>query len=393
MSTTYQGRIPTTVIYIAIVLRMAAWLDANPSNRESCITLTLAFGLLLIIEPWLTRSHTWFPYAYLVIQTGIAMALIFITSQDFIPALFLPLSFQAVQFFKRKLGFLWIGLFTIATIVPLMVGWNWQIMGLVMVLLTSGGYILMGLFADLTQQAESKRLENQRLYGELQKAYRQLQDDAVQAEELVAAQERHHMARELHDSVTQTLFSMNLTVQAARMIGDKDPSRVAGQLERLQSLAKSAAAEIQVLSSQLRSRSISEIGLTSALELLAAERSTRDGLEIKTEINGDKNLAEPVALGLYRIVQESLNNIAKHAGNCTAILRLNLDSQPAYLEVVDNGCGFDIAKIQRSMNHVGLPGMAERARELGWKLSVNSQPGHGTCVRVEENEYVLISQL
>ena len=231
------------------------------------------------------------------------------------------------------------------------------------------------------------------MFGELQTAYRQLQDYAAQSEELVAAQERHHMARELHDSVTQTLFSMNLAVQAARLVEAKDPSRVVEHLDRLQELARSAAGEIQVLSSQLRPRSISEIGLTSALELLVSERKSRDGLQIKMEVTGERDLPEPVALGLYRIAQESLNNIIKHAGSCTAVLRLNLESVPAYLEIEDDGCGFEIGKISHSMEHIGLPGMAERARELGWMLSVKSQPAQGTCVRVEENEHVPLAQL
>ncbi len=382
-----MSRLPTYIIYLAVLVRMASWYEENPPPQAAVIVLLLAFGLVLIAEPWLTHLGPWFPYAYLVLQTAIVMALLFINKQDFLPSLFMPLSFQAVQFFKRRLGFLWIGLYVLATAIPLMVGWGWQVAGLVMIVFLGGLCFMMGYYADMIRSSEDKRRENQRLLDELQKAYLQLQETAAQSEELVAAQERHRLARELHDSVTQTLFSMNLTVQAARLAVEKDTSRLPEHLDRLQNLARGAAGEIQVLSSQLRPRSISEIGLPSALELLAAERRARDGLEIKMEVSGEKDLPEPVALGLYRIAQESLNNIAKHAGTCSAVIRLNLDSIPASLEVEDNGSGFEPGAVARGMNHIGLPGMSERARELGWKLSVSSQPGRGTCVHVEENEY------
>jgi signal transduction histidine kinase len=388
-----MNKLPAYVIYLAVMVRMAAWFEKNPPPQTAVIVLMLAFGIVLLVEPRITRLAPRFPYGYLVIQTAIVAALLFINKQDFLPSLFLSLSFQAVQFFKRRLGFLWIGLFTIATASPLMIGWNWQVAGLVMVLFFSFLYFMMGTYADLTLSAQAKSQENQIMLGELQKAYRQLQEYAAQAEELVAAQERHRLARELHDSVTQTLFSMNLTVQAARMAEEKGPARVIEHLERLQKLAQGAAGEIQVLSSRLRPRSISEIGLTSALELLVNERAARDGLEIKLEVKGERDLPEPIAVGLYRIAQESLNNISKHAGTCQAVLRLDFETVPAHLEVEDNGRGFDLGKISQSMGHIGLAGMAERARELDWKLTVDSQPGRGTRIRVEENEHVPQAQL
>jgi signal transduction histidine kinase len=95
-----------------------------------------------------------------------------------------------------------------------------------------------------------------------------------------------------------------------------------------------------------------------------------------------------VTAGLYRIVQEALNNVARHSGSCEARVRLDLDSRPAYLEVQDWGAGFEPDTISRSANHIGLHSMAERAGELGWMLKIDSQPGRGTRIRVEEGEIV-----
>jgi len=102
------------------------------------------------------------------------------------------------------------------------------------------------------------------------------------------------------------------------------------------------------------------------------------------EVNGELALAEAVAAGLYRIAQEALTNVAKHAGTQQATVRLDLTPANSFLEIEDHGLGFDRQLALAQRGHLGLAGMAERARELGWKLSIESQPGRGTRVRVEE---------
>jgi signal transduction histidine kinase len=379
----------TYLIYAAVVVRAAAWFEDNFPVQGVVFVLLAFFGLLLVSEPLFTRRLPWYPYLYLLLQSGLTLALLFLVpGMDFLPALFLPLSFQAVMFFKRRWGFVWIGAFTLAMAWPLLLGWNWQLPGLASVLINGGASFLVGGIAHMIQRTDQARRENQRLLQELETAYRQLQEYAAQVEELAAAQERSRLARELHDSVTQTLFSMNLTVQGAQVLAGKGPDRVAEQLDRLQELARSAAGEIQVLVGQLRPRLVAEDGLVAALRQLAAERERRDGLKIRLEITGgtgEKDLSGAAVQGLYRIAQEALNNVAKHAGTCEAVLRLNLESRPRYLEVEDYGSGFELHRPARSLDHIGLPGMADRARELGWAFQIDSQPGRGTRIRAEEN--------
>jgi signal transduction histidine kinase len=205
-------------------------------------------------------------------------------------------------------------------------------------------------------------------------------------EDLGVAQERNRLARDLHDSVTQTVFSMNLTAQAARLLLEKDPGRVEEQLARLQELDQSAMGEIQVLLAELKPRAVLEGGLAAALARLAAERQQRDGLRVRLETAAPRDLPERVALGLYRIAQEALNNAVKHSGAVEVILRLNLEARPAYLEVEDCGSGFELdaaSAAAQQKGHIGLAGMVERAREIGWQLEIASRPGSGTRVRVE----------
>lgn len=371
------------LIYGGVLLRTVLWYYQGEAPGQ-VLVLLVVYGLGLATEPLLKRRRPWSAIIYLVWQSALTLVLLLIPPYlDFLPALFVPLSLQAVLWFGGRAGFLWIGAFIVAVAGPLMISWLWQLTGLAMVLLYGCAFSLAGGYGYLIRQADSARRQNQRLLGELQVAHRQLQDYAAQLEEFGAAQERSRLAQELHDSVTQTIFSMNLTVQAARMLVDKNPGGVAGQLDRLQELAHSAAGEIRVLVNQLRPRSIADEGLAAALRRLAAERQARDGLQVCLEVSGQKELPEPVTLGLYRIAQEALNNVARHAGTAEVAVRLQLDSCPAYLEVEDHGAGFVPGQVT-SQGHFGLAGMAERARELGWRWQLDAQPGRGTRIRVEE---------
>jgi signal transduction histidine kinase len=178
---------------------------------------------------------------------------------------------------------------------------------------------------------------------------------------------------------------MNLTVQSARLLLGRDPDRAAGQLERLEELAAGAMGEIQALVSQLHPRSLAKEGLPAALRRLAAERQARDGLQVTLHVDGERALPEAVAAGLFRIAQEALANVVKHSGTLEATIRLNLADGASFLEVDDSGLGFDPQIALDQHGHLGLAGMEERAREIGWSLSIESQPGCGTRIRVEEN--------
>ncbi len=217
--------------------------------------------------------------------------------------------------------------------------------------------------------------------AELGAAHRRLRGYVAQTEEMAAEGERGRLARELHDSVTQTVFSMNLTAQGAALLFAREPSRVAGQLERLEELAAGAMTEIQALVAHLDRRPAAA-DLPAALRRLAAERPAQDGLQVSLEINGEGTLPTPVAIGLYAITLEALNNVARHAGTGRAAVRLALEGA-AHLEICDDGPGFDPAALAEP-GHLGLAGMADRAREIGWDLAIDSGHGRGTRISVAE---------
>jgi signal transduction histidine kinase len=196
-------------------------------------------------------------------------------------------------------------------------------------------------------------------------------------------EERSRLARDLHDSISQQLFSMTLTAQAARVQLEKNPTRTAAQLERLQETAAAALAEMRALIFQLRPPGLSEQGLVAALQQHVAALSRREGLTMNLVISGDERYARGVEQAIYRIVQEALNNVVKHAGACFVTVALDVGAEAITLRVVDDGAGFDLNVIEAtSGRHLGLISMRERAAELGGELELHSSPGSGTEVVV-----------
>jgi signal transduction histidine kinase len=107
-------------------------------------------------------------------------------------------------------------------------------------------------------------------------------------------------------------------------------------------------------------------------------------LQIALEVHGDSPLSEAEVVGLYAIAHEALVNVSKHSGTNEAIVRLNLSDDHSCLEIQDHGLGFDPQAASGQPGHLGLAGMSERAREIGWSLSVESQPHQGTCILVTQ---------
>jgi len=380
------------LIIAAVVLRGAMIFSDTPQFGVVLVFFG-AYCLLLFAKTWtihqrpnLFQART-SQLTYLFLQSVLVIWLLSISNyEDFFSLLFVPPSLDAVSFFGRRLGFISIAIFSFAITGVLLFSNEGQLFGLAMGGLYSGICFLFGGYAHQVQKAEAARAQNQRMYNELQTAHRQLQSYADQVANLAVEQERNRLAHDLHDSVTQTVFSMNLAAQSACLLLDKEPSRASGQLLRLEELSENALREIQSLVSQLKPRSIVEEGLQTALRRLANERGARDGLQVSLEIHGEKTLSESEMLGLYSIAHEALINVAKHSGLRQATIRLNLDAATSCLEIEDRGYGFDPQAVQNQRGHFGLAGMSEQAQEIGWSLSVESEKDWGTRILVTQNQ-------
>jgi signal transduction histidine kinase len=202
---------------------------------------------------------------------------------------------------------------------------------------------------------------------------------------LAAAHERNRLARELHDSVSQALFSMTLHARAAQLAMDRDDLDTTTALGRsvaqLVDLTRGALAEMRAMIFELRPAALAEEGLVSALRKQAAALSARESVRIT--IRGPErrlHLAEGVEEHLYRIATEALHNVAKHARAAAADVTITEHEDHLQLTVSDDGIGFDL-NIHRA-GHLGVSTMTQRADTVGATLSMTSTPGVGTTVGV-----------
>jgi PAS domain S-box-containing protein len=202
-----------------------------------------------------------------------------------------------------------------------------------------------------------------------------------QAADLASSQERAHLARELHDSVTQALFSMTLTTRTLELLMDRDATKAKAQLAVLRELQKDALAEMRSLIFELRPGSLEQDGLIHALRTHAAAVEGRVGLPIVLDAEDfDERLPIEVEDACYRIAQEALHNVVKHAAARHVRIELGRVDHGIRLVVEDDGHGFDPQRVPGG--HLGLAGMRARAERLGGRLAVTSVAGRGTRIEV-----------
>ncbi|MEJ7803653.1 MAG: histidine kinase, partial [Candidatus Limnocylindria bacterium] len=212
--------------------------------------------------------------------------------------------------------------------------------------------------------------ERERLEGDLRS----------HAAELAASQERAHLARELHDSVTQALFSMGLTLRTLELLLETNPEAAQGKVEELRELQRDALAEMRALIFELRPSSLESDGLVQALRTHATAVQRRTGLTIVVDAEVIDRLPLPTEEALYRIGQEALHNVVKHANASNAALRIVTDGERVRLSVTDDGIGFAPDQVPRG--HLGLIGMRQRADLVGGELRVESKAG-GTLIEAD----------
>ncbi len=330
------------------------------------------------------RWPRYFP-VYLALQTGLVAVLLALPGRrDYFAPLFAVLGMQAMQRLNPKPGALWIGLFT-PLMVLLLIKTYGASQAIALAVIFTALNIFVASYALATRRAQAASAQNQALALELQEANRQLQAYSKQLEQLAVTRERHRLARELHDSVTQTIFSMTLTTQSALLLlaARRDPRQASAQLDRLHQLSQSALAEMRVLISELRPDKVAEGGLVAALRRHLADRRLPESLAVSLEVEGDQTLNLAEEQGLFRIAQEALNNIVKHAQASQTHIRLHLVEPSWWMEIEDQGQGFDLERA-RDSGRVGLISMGERAAEIGWNLRIITAPGAGTRIRVEK---------
>jgi signal transduction histidine kinase len=214
-----------------------------------------------------------------------------------------------------------------------------------------------------------------------------IENARLQEQEMAAAasEERTRLARDLHDAVTQTIYSAALIVEVLPVVWERDAQAGQRNLAKLRQLVRGALGEMRTLLFELRPSALAAADLKTLLEHLGDALTGRTRIQFEKRFSCEADPPSEVKIALYRIAQEAFNNIAKHSQAARAEVELRSTPGQVILTIKDNGIGFDPATL--TADKLGLRIMHERAKELGAKLHVRSQPGEGTQVNVEWSGY------
>jgi PAS domain S-box-containing protein len=207
------------------------------------------------------------------------------------------------------------------------------------------------------------------------------ESEAQQLKEKTAEEERIRLARDLHDAVSQTLFSTSLIAEVLPRLWERNKEEGLQKLEEVRQLTRGALAEMRTLLFELRPAALADAELSDLLRQLSESIIGRARVPITLEVEGDCLVPTDVKIALYRIAQEALNNIAKHSGASRAQIALHCQPHQVSMNIIDNGHGFDINQV--APGSFGLGNMQERANHIGALLKIESKAGEGTEITVD----------
>lgn len=236
--------------------------------------------------------------------------------------------------------------------------------------------------AQLQRSEQERAAALDRLRSELLER-EQMRQNLMRSIVLAQEEERARIARELHDETSQTLtaFTFHLAVLRQQSAGS---GKIRQQLEYLQTLSRQMSQDIYRLVRDLRPAQLDDLGLVAALQYLISENEKRTGLATELQVSGEKRRLDAlVETVLFRVAQESLTNVARHAGVQTARLLLVFTPARVTLRVEDDGAGFEPATVRAPSAGLGLVGIRERVESIGGALRVDSAPGAGTRIEVQ----------
>jgi signal transduction histidine kinase len=248
----YQGGYLIGFIIIGVVALRALLFYQGQPELVLAIPLIAMYTLLYSLEPWLSKRFNWHPHFYFPLQTALVITLSNLRPfLDFQTVLYFPLCIQLFRTFPRRIAIYWTIFFILLLGIVLIPGLGpWEGFALLLLNIATGTFLISYDFLYLQTQAD--QAESQRLLADLQSAHQKLQEQAAQAEELAAARERNRLDRELHDSVSQIIFSITLTSQSARLFLERDPARARAEIERLREMTSNALGQLRSLIAELR---------------------------------------------------------------------------------------------------------------------------------------------
>jgi len=357
--------------------------EFNSSVRWLIVGLLAFYGLLLFSEFAIYRRFPSYLKVYFVIQASVVGTLLLLPldppsapiSYDYFALLFIPLCAQAILYFPRPESYYWVIAFSAVSVIALHIQYGLS-EGFKYSITYIFGYIMMSLLAKFYIDAEEAK-------DKLNKANQKLQEYASKVETLAVAEERNRLARDLHDSVTQSLYSLTLFAEAAsEELSAGEVGTVSAHLKELRQTSQQALQEMRLMVFELRPPELETKGLALALQERLEAVESRSGMETAINIGFKGRLPSNMELGLYSIAREAMNNILKHSQATKTTINLTNEHGKVTLEIWDNGNGLDQTPGNFNAG-LGIKGMKERADQMGAELILEKIPEGGTRLRVE----------
>lgn len=330
----YISTMPIYALYIAIFLNLASGFPPELAFIDPGILY------LWLILPLLLISTQYHMKAMLIFTFGTALLTVLLA---------LPLS--------------WIGS------IPFRLTWDTTFVRILIFLIV--GYVIV----RITQAGRDQRVT-------LAKKNNELAHYANTLEQLAITRERNRMARELHDTLAHTLSAVNIQLKVLEVLIDNDPKSAKSTLKQTQQLTRDGLHEARRALHALRSTPVDELGCVLAIQQTATAKAERAGITLNLDIPIQiTHFSALIEQNLYRIVEEAVNNIIRHADATEMTIKIYQTPETLEMIISDNGKGFDMIQFDQN-GHYGITGMKERALLVNGDLSLISQPGHGTTIQL-----------
>lgn len=299
------------------------------------------------------------------------------------PGLFLVIFFiiaaQVMIILPSPWGGVWIGVLTLISALSFIGGQGVQA-GIFLILVYGGGYLFFGIFGKSLMDARLEREKSEQLYQELQVTHDQLQDYVLRVEELSATKERNRLAREMHDSLGHRLTVAAVQLEGAQRLIPQDPEKSAEMVGTVREQVRQALEELRQTVATLRQPIEVDLSLQTALDRLALSFEETTGLEINLQVDAVPDLSSRLRHTLYRIVQEGLTNIQRHAEARHAWVQVFVQGDTLSLILSDDGKGFPE---ELDLSGFGLRGLVERVNLLEGECHFEARPGGGAQISVK----------
>ena len=299
---------------------------------------------------------------------------------DFSAGIFVTVPVVAVAWWYGGRGGVVAGLLTYplnGVLVTFLTDSNWSDMAAMGGVLGSAAEVLVGFTVGRVRELEIRARQAERRVEAQRRELQRLNERMVRAQE----SERGRIARELHDEIGQEATALDFLLEKTHHLTEGDART---NVESAQKIARDLSSRARDLALELRPSMLDDLGLLAALNYLIKRQATHGGVHVTFDHEGlDDRFAPEAAPAAYRIVQEALTNVARHAGTDEAHLTVSASDHTLDIRVEDSGVGFDPTTSSSTETALGLPGMRERVESLGGSLTVRSAPGKGTRLRAE----------